>query len=147
TILGAGTIANFGGGVINQGNIIANGNNPLILDVTAATQSGAAGLTNTGLVRVNDSGTFQVRSSIGGTILNQGAISLTSSVGASMLTFNDLGKNQTFTLNGTGQVVLFNGPSNRIMGVNGDETLINNSLIAGSGAITNFSQFTNTGQL
>ena len=37
TIQGAGTIANFGGGFVNNGMVIANGVNPLVIDISAAT--------------------------------------------------------------------------------------------------------------
>ena len=149
TLQGAGTIGNFGGGLTNDGTIIAKGVNPLIVDMTAATNLGNPGLVNAGTLQVSDGGTLQFRSGAGGTVVADGAFLLNSSVGTSTLSFNDLDKGQTFTLAGTGLLSLSNGPGNRIMGVNGDETLINGSgvTIDGRGVISNFAQFTNNGTL
>ena len=75
-----------------------------------------------------------------------------TATGTSTLSFNDQGKGQTFTLAagsaGADSVVMSIG-GNRIIGVNGDETLINgvNSTIVGQGVISNFAQFVNNGAL
>lgn len=151
-ITGAGTISGFGGGINNTGTITASGVNPLIVDISAATNLGNTGLTNTGSLVVNDGSTLQIRSATGGTIVNGGAFSLNSAAGTSTLSFNDMGAGKTFTLAGSGAfptLSLSNGPGNRIMGVNGDETLINGSgsMISGRGVISNFAQFINNGTI
>ncbi len=155
TIQGAGTIANFGGGFVNNGTVIANGANPLIIDITAATNLGRAGLTTGGVTEVQNGGTLQILSAVGGTVATAGTGEIflaAPATGAATLSFNDLGKSQTFTLaagaSGSDSIVLSIG-GNRIIGVNGDETLINgvNSTIVGQGVISNFAQFINNGTL
>jgi len=66
TITGAGVIAGFGGGIVNNGTIIANGVNPLTIVINDAAMTHTPGITNNGLIQVNDGGTLQILSSIGG---------------------------------------------------------------------------------
>ncbi len=155
TIQGAGTIANFGGGFVNNGFVIANGVNPLVIDIGAATARGNAGVTTGGTIEVANGSTLQILSASGGTVLTTGVGEIflaSSTTGTSMLSFNDLGKAQTFTLaagsGGADSLVMSIG-GNRITGVNGDETLINGagSTIAGQGVISHFAQFINNGIL
>ena len=101
-------------------------------------------------------GTLQILSASGRPVLTTGTGEIflaAAGTGTSTLSFNDLGKAGTFTLNsaasgGSATVVMSTG-GNRIMGVNGDETLINglNSIIVGQGVISNFAQFVNNGAL
>ncbi|HEX3746690.1 MAG TPA: PEP-CTERM sorting domain-containing protein [Bryobacteraceae bacterium] len=154
TIQGAGTIANFGGGFVNNGVMMANGVNPLIVDIGAATARGNAGLTSGGIIEIANGSTLQILSASGGTVLTTGTGEVflgATPAGTSTLSFNDQGKGQTFTLNSTGgnATVVMSIGGNRITGVNGDETLINgaNSTILGQGTISNFAQFVNNGTL
>jgi len=155
TIEGAGTIANFGGGFVNNGFVIANGVNPLVIDIGAATARGIAGLTTGGVTEIANGSTLQILSASGGTVLTTGKGEIfmaSAAAGTSTLSFNDLGKGQTFTLNGAtagGATIVMTIGGNRIVGVNGDETLINgvNSTIVGQGTISNFAQFVNNGAL
>jgi hypothetical protein len=155
TIQGAGTIGNFGGGFVNNGVVLANGVNPLVIDISAATAHGNAGVTNGGVIEISNGSTLQVLSASGGTVLTAGTGEIflaAAATGSSTLSFNDLGHSQTFTLagnsGGVDSVVMSIG-GNRITGVNGDETLINgvNSTIVGQGVISNFAQFINNGTL
>ncbi len=156
TIQGAGTISNFGGGFVNNGAVVANDVNPLVIDITAATARGNAGLTTGGVTEIGNGSTLQVLAAAGGTVLSTGAgeILLASTpTGTSTLSFNDLGRAGTFTLDstvpgGSATVVMSIG-GNRIVGVSGDEMLINgaHSEIVGQGVIANFARFTNLGEL
>lgn len=156
-IEGAGTISNFGAGVINAGGILANGSVPLSIDITAATKFGIPGLVNDGNITIANGSTLQIVSPVGGTVESNssGNISMGSSfTGNATLSFNDLGKGQTFTLasiSAGGSPFAVNGVAgnNRIVGVNGDETLINgvNNTIFGQIVISNFARFVNNGIL
>ncbi len=156
TIQGAGTIANFGGGFVNNGTVIANGANPLIIDISAATTRGNAGLTTGGVTEIQNGGTLQILSTVGGTVSTAGSGEIflaAATAGTSTLSFNDQGKAQTFLLAGgalgPAYTVVMSIGGNRIAGVNGDETLVNglNSTIIGQGVIANFARFTNNGGL
>ncbi len=101
TIQGAGTIANFGGGFVNNGLVIANGVNPLVIDIGAATARGNAGVTTGGVIEVANGSTLQVLSASGGTVLTTGTGEIflaSAATGTSTLSFNDLGRAGTFTL-------------------------------------------------
>ena len=141
---------------MNNGLVVANGANPLVVDIGAATARGNAGLTTGGVTEVANGSTLQILSASGGTVLTTGTGEIflaAAGTGTGTLSFNDQGMVGTFTLNsavsgGSATVVMSIG-GNRIMGVNGDETLINgvNSTIVGQGVISNFAQFVNNGAL
>ena len=154
----AGTISNFGASVGNAGILNAYGSNPLIIDITAAASFGISGLVNSGQITVSSGSNFEIQSTVGGTVLTSGSGQIILgpvTTGNATLSFNDEGKARTFTLANSLAFgipvpdVVMNFAGDRIVGVSGDETLINgaNSAIFGQGVISNFKQFVNNGIL
>ena len=87
---------------------------------------------------------MQFRSS-GVTVDNEGSIALNAATGTSTLSFNDSGAGDLFSISNTvaggGKITLSNNPGNRIVGVNGTESLFLGSgqQLSGAGTIGNFS--------
>ena len=149
-ISGAGTISNFNI-LSNQGAIVASGTNPLILSLNG-TAGGTGSLINSGTLQVNDGSTMQFSSS-GITVDNEGLIALNAGKGTSTLSFNDSGAGDLFTISNTvtggGKITLSDNPGNRIVGVNGTESLFLGSgqQLSGAGTIGNFSFLDNHGTI
>lgn len=76
-----------------------------------------------------------------GTVTNNGIINLGSTSGVGTLAISANGNRNTLSLNGTGMLTM--QPSSVIQGVSGDEILINDSTIQGSGTITNLALLNN----
>ena len=148
TISGAGTISNFNV-LNNQGTIVATGTNPLILSLPA---TGTSELINSGTLQANDGSTLLFRSS-GVTINNEGLIALNAAKGTSTLSFDDSGAGALFSITnrvaGGGKITLSDNPGNRIVGVNGTESLFlgNGQQLSGAGTIANFSFLDNHGTI
>lgn len=90
-----------------------------------------------GVLTVNSSSSLSLNiAAADGKAINNGAIDLNGVDGASLL-INDAGNAHSLTLSGIGAINLQSGSA--IEGVSGDELLVNNSTIQGSGLIPNLS--------
>jgi fibronectin-binding autotransporter adhesin len=152
TISGAGTIKDLA--LVNKGTIMADGTNALNI------MPNAGGFTNDGTLQVNSGGTLNLSGSTtstnAATVTVNGTLNLTSgstlafniaagngavtnngaiNLNAVKLTVDDAGNAHQLTLGGTGTLTL--QPGSAIQGVSGDEGLLNNSTIQGSGTISN----------
>jgi fibronectin-binding autotransporter adhesin len=156
TITGAGTIMGFDGGIVNNGSIIASGSNSLNIDLAGAAAAHIPGITNNGLIQVNDGSTLQITSNRGANILNAGSITLNANTSTSTLIYNDLGAARKapignyLELSGTGTLTLSDNPGNQILGGSGDEgfQVDKGAKLSGAGTISNFGGyegFTNFG--
>ncbi len=143
---GAGTIGNFSL-LDNHGTITANGTNALIIGL-----SNTANMENHGVVNVSDGSTMQFRSS-GITVDNEGLIALNAAKGTSTLSFDDSGTGALFSITNTaaggGKITLSDNSGNRIVGVNGTESLFlgGGQQVSGAGTIGNFSFIDNHGTI
>ena len=133
---GAGTIGNFSF-LDNHGTITANGANPLVIGLSN-TANPFGNMENAGAINVSDGSTIRIDS--GAWINNVGSINLNAGAHTSTLAFNNTQPMLLGSATAAGQLVMSDNPGNRIVGVTGQETLINNSAhtIQGAGTIANF---------
>ncbi len=170
TLSGAGTISNLA--LVNNGTIVANGANHLIitpnaggftnagtvnvnsgsflgLDATAAATAGTNGLTNSGTIGVADSGVLAFadfsNSATTETLVNNGAINVGGSGAGGELELDTTGVQRTFQFTGTGSINLSDNFNNAITGNSGTENLVigTDQTLQGAGTISNLALVNN----
>lgn len=170
TLSGAGIISNLQ--LINDGSIVANGRNPLIIvpNANGFTNAGAVqvlsnsllgvnltqpanamnvALNNSGIISVQDSAAFELAngSATGGAlVLNNGLIRIGGEGNGGSLWLNtSSGNSQTFTFAGNGSIVLSDA-NNQVTGLTGKEALVLNSgqTLSGAGQVSGL-RFVNSG--
>ncbi len=143
TISGSGTISNFG--VTNAGTLSANQAAPLII------LPSAAGLDNTGTIKVSAGDTMEIGTSAGGAFTNFSGTTLTGGIynltgtlqfGASGTTIATNAAN--ITLNGSGEMMDFGG-HNILAGFNNNLSTGVFKLASGAALTTAGGSFTNAG--
>jgi hypothetical protein len=138
--------ASSGSATLDIGSVMAD--TLTIGDPTAPNGGAAASLTvnSTGELNVFAGSKLNLNIAAGnGTVTNNGTINMdaTSGTGSSLL-INDAGNTHQLTLTGSGTLTL--QPGSAIQGVSGDETMINNITIQGSGSFSNLG-LTNNGTM
>lgn len=170
TLSGAGTINNLQ--LVNDGSIVANGRNPLIIipnangftnmgvvqvlsgstlgvNVTQSANAMNVALNNSGIINVQDSAAFELASgSATGSalLLNNGSIRIGGEGNGGSLWLNTSSANsQTFTFAGNGSIVLSDA-NNQVTGLTGKEALVLNigQTLSGAGQFSGL-RFVNSG--
>ena len=145
----------FGTPSVNSGNVLAISNGGVLNvnsggNATIELSGGAQAWNDTGgQINVTDGGTLTLQNTNGGssTFTNNGTIGVAGTSSAATLNLNGNGSSASFNLTGNGTLTL--GGLGQISGQNGSESLLNdvNHTIAGSGAIFNLANATNSGTL